>query len=131
MKMDLITPCKSCPFRTDIEFPLRNARVREILAAIFDRDMTFACHATVDYGREEQKDEDEGEQRPRRSEPGEQHCAGAMILLTKAGRPNQWMRIAARIRAFDPSRLKLDAPVYDSRAAMVARFQQLNRRGKV
>lgn len=142
MNMDLVTPCKTCPFKVGTDFPLRLGRVHEILAAICDRDMTFACHATVDYDDEPDPDSDHcvhdiapasacrqciPGQLPRISKPGEQHCAGAMILLTHIRRPNQWMRIAQRIRLFDPSRLKMDAPVFKTRAQMLAHFRKMNR----
>jgi hypothetical protein len=58
----------------------------------------------------------------------EQHCAGAMILLEKNGCANQMMRIAERLRFYDHKRLKMDAPVFATRAAMVEAFRKLNRR---
>jgi len=129
MKFDLVTPCKTCPFRTDRTFPLTVARVREILSALFDRDQTFSCHGTVDYAAIEERGEDMHDEGYRHI-PGaeEQHCAGAMVLLEKSGRANQMMRIAERLGFYDHKRLKMDAPVFASRDAMVKAFQKLNRR---
>lgn len=128
MKMDLVSPCKSCPFRTDRPFFLTTGRVREILRALTERDQTFACHNTVDYDKEDEHDEPDGEQRPRMSTAAEQHCAGALILLEHIERPNQWMRIAERIRLYDRRRLKMDAPVFRSVEQMIAHFVKLNRK---
>jgi hypothetical protein len=129
--MDLVTPCKDCPFRTDKPFYLTMGRVREILRALVERDQTFPCHKTVDYAANEQADEDDGEdQRPRIGTEKEQHCAGAMILLEHMERPNQLMRIAERIRLYDRTKLKMDSPVFTSAEQMLAHFAKQNRATK-
>lgn len=109
MRFDLRTPCRDCPFRTDIEFALAPGRVREIWDAITTQDATFVCHKTTRF-------DDDGEYR---ASATEQHCAGALILLLRKERPNQLMRIAARIGRFDPDALDLDAPVFDDVDAMI------------
>jgi len=43
-----------------------------------------------------------------------QHCAGALIIMEKIERPSQMMRICERLGLYDRSKLKLDAPVFDS-----------------
>ena len=63
-------------------------------------DLTFACHETT-------------------RQPVVQHCAGALILNEKLGRPNWRIRFAATLGLFDPSRLHLEAPVVDSFEAFV------------
>jgi len=63
-------------------------------------DLTFACHETT-------------------RQPVVQHCAGALILNEKLGRPNWRIRFAATLGLFDPSRLHLEAPVVDSVEAFV------------
>ena len=114
MKFGMKTPCTHCPFRTDVTPFLRPAWAREILSAIVDRDGTFPCHKTI--GRDE-----DGEYV--RSD-GEQHCAGASILLEKIERPNQLMRIAERFGDYDRNALDMDAPVYDTPRAMIAAYNR-------
>ena len=101
MKFELARPCAHCPFRRDRPFGLRRARCEEIAAGLFEQDLTFTCHETT-------------------SQRGnEQHCAGALILHEKLGRPNWRIRFAAEFGLFDPQRLHLDAPVVDSVAEFV------------
>jgi hypothetical protein len=103
VKFDLITPCKDCPFRTDVAPYLTAERVYEIGDACERRQETFACHKTVEY-------DDEGE--PVRTQK-EQHCAGALIMLERLETPNQMMRIAERFGAYDRTKLRMDAPVFE------------------
>jgi hypothetical protein len=104
MKFDLTAPCDSCPFRTDKLFRgLGIARKQEIADALTRRQQTFACHKTIDYSGDESRYND-----------NTQHCAGAMILLEKLGRPNQMMRWMERIGYYDRHRLNMEAPVVDS-----------------
>jgi hypothetical protein len=102
VKFDLIRPCAHCPFRSDYAFGLRPGRCAEIAAALFEQDLTFLCHETT-----------------RLPEDQQQHCAGALILHEKLGRPNWRIRFAANLGLFDPSRLHLEAPVVDSVADFV------------
>lgn len=104
----LVRPCANCPFRTDAPPFLR--RAPEIAQSIAEGSF-FSCHKTVDY----EVDEEE-----RFSPlPGEQFCAGALILMEKAGARNQAVRLAERLDMHDPARLDLEAPVFDSLAAFV------------
>lgn len=104
MKFDLTSPCIACPFRSDIEFALARGRVYEIYDGLTLRDATFSCHKTVTH-------DDDGEYVPKQDE---QHCAGAMIMLMRMDMPNQMMRIAERIGAFDPDKLNMKAAVFDT-----------------
>jgi len=106
MKYDLKQPCANCPFRTDIPPFLTPGRAKDILDTLTRQQGTFTCHKTAHslVGKGGQ----------------EQHCAGAMILLEKIGRPNQMMRIAERLRMYDHRQLNMDAPVFDSPADMLA-----------
>jgi hypothetical protein len=104
--MSLVTPCPDCPFRTDVARFLGPGRYADIAEQILDRGESFSCHKTVDYSR---------------SNKGRLHektcaCAGAMIFMTHCERPNQLMQVMERLGAFDPSRLNMDAPVYQTRA---------------
>lgn len=113
MKMGLVTPCARCPFRHDVRPYITAARAIEIVESLTDGDQTFACHKTTRF-----EEDDDGFCAAVRH-PDEQHCAGAMIMLEKMERPNQWMRIAERLRIYDRHRLRMDAPVYDDGDAMI------------
>lgn len=103
MNFDLRTPCDTCPFRTDVAPFLRQDRGSEIADAL-RQDKAFACHKTVEH-------DDDGERVPRSEE---QHCAGALILLERAGQPNQLMRIAERLDLYDRTKLDTSAPVFET-----------------
>lgn len=109
MKMDLVAPCVNCPFRTDKVFHLRTERVREILTAITHGQKTFTCHNTLHL-----RDHDH------------QHCAGATILLEKIEKPNQWMRWMERISMYDPIKLRMDSPVFETPEAMIEEYRRRN-----
>jgi hypothetical protein len=106
MSYGLVTPCANCPFRTDVRPFITAARVREILST----DGDFPCHKTVTF---DEDDEDGGTINTGK----EQMCAGFLILLEHEQCPNQMMRIAERLGLYDPSKLRMDAPVYKSRRA--------------
>jgi hypothetical protein len=105
MKYTKTTPCDNCPFRSDKPFHLGKGRVREIQRSL--SRATFACHKTTEAG---------GCDGGRNAEI---HCAGALILLEKLDEPSQMMRIAERLGMYDRTKLKMDAPVYDSFEEMV------------
>lgn len=105
MNYDLKRPCAHCPFRTDCPSGwLGFDRAQEIAESIIDRQQSFPCHETTSH-------DDDGE---RVDTEGEQHCAGAMILLEKLKRPNQMMRIAERLGMYDHAKLDMTAPVFDT-----------------
>jgi hypothetical protein len=118
MNFDLRAPCANCPFRTDITFYLDTSRVVEICDAITRRQHTFACHKTTKH------DDETGRCIPHK---GEQHCAGALVMLERLDRPNQMMRIAERLRYYDRTKLRMDSPVFESPAAMIEHYRKLNR----
>lgn len=103
MKFDLKTPCKDCPFVKGNTMKLHPERVNELDDGL--RHTTFSCHKTVEY------DDEDGEGYDTEDT---QHCAGALILLEKEGRPGQMQQIAQRIGMYDPAKLNMEAPVYDS-----------------
>ena len=106
MHFNLKRPCANCPFRTDKEEQsgwLGEERAEDIIDAITRRQGTFSCHKT--------NIQDDGElQETRDSE----HCAGALILLEKMGRPNQLMRISERLGFYDRTKLDMESPVFDT-----------------
>lgn len=102
MDFKLKRPCKNCPFRTDcLEGWLGRSRAEEIIDAITTQQQTFSCHATVDYGKFDEDDECGGE-RAGPAPKGEQHCAGALLMLDQSGAGiGQLARIAERLGKFD------------------------------
>lgn len=103
MKFEMTAPCPKCPFRTDVKPYLTRARAKEIADSIVQQQQTFPCHVTTEH-------DDDGEVcGPTGSE---QHCAGALILLEHANRPNQMMRISERLGVYNRRALDMDAPVF-------------------
>lgn len=110
----LITPCANCPFRSDVRPYITAGRAKEILTSQGE----FHCHKTVELGEPiEDDDETWGEVL---EDKNAQVCAGFLICLENDGSPNQMMRIAERLRLYDPSKLRMDAPVYKSVREAVA-----------
>lgn len=125
MAYDLRRPCAKCPFRTDIKPYIRHGRALEIAAGLERGE--FTCHqTTVD------SEDDEGECE-RVDGPDAQHCAGALIMLEAEGHPSQMMRIAERLRGkdggpmYDPSKLDMTAPVYQSRDEFIDAHREAER----
>lgn len=103
MRYNLRAPCASCPFRDDQPGYLRYER-REEIADGLARGASFACHKTLDYSSGEPQET-----------PRSQHCAGALIVMEREGRPpGQLARIFMRLGSYDPDALDMDAPVFDS-----------------
>lgn len=94
----LVRPCADCPFRTDRPFYLTPGRVSEIERST--KVFPFSCHNTVDESKDETHENS--------------HCAGALILLEKIGRPSLVMRLAESLGLYDPKALDMEAPVYSS-----------------
>lgn len=115
MDYTLTHPCSNCPFRKDRPFPLPAARVEEIRDGLERGD--FTCHKTT-------IDTEEGDERM--DGPKAQHCAGALILLEKLERPSQMMRICERLGFYDRTKLKMDAPVYDTFEEMIEGCDRAN-----
>lgn len=103
----LTKPCSSCPFRNDIRPFLRKDRVRQIEQSLVQSE--FHCHLTAEH-------DDEGEQMHTGNEV---HCAGALILMEKMGRPSQMMRISERLGMYDRTKLDMNAPVFNSFREMI------------
>lgn len=108
MKTDLVRPCANCPFRTDIVPFLTPGRVQQLEQELVGRQASFACHKTLDYERRGMHGELGADTK------NTQHCAGAMILLEKIGRANQWMRWMERLGGYDMKKLDMGSPVYNS-----------------
>lgn len=98
----MTSPCDNCPFRSDVKPYITPGCVREIERSLSRAE--FPCHKTTEH-------DDDGH---RARSNDEIHCAGALILLEKEQRPSQMMRVCERLGMYDPSKLNMDAPVYDS-----------------
>lgn len=104
----MIRPCPDCPFLKASRYDFHPERAREIVECITRMNSTFQCHHTLDYS-------DEFNSGPL---PGDkpQHCAGALILHEKLGKPSWMIRLAHALGIYDPARLDMTAPVVDSAA---------------
>lgn len=115
MNYTKISPCDNCPFRKDKPFPLPADRVEEIRDGLERGE--FPCHKTT-------VDTEDGD---RQETDKSLHCAGALILLEKLEQPSQMMRICERIGLYDRTKLKMDAPVYDTWPQMIRACDKANR----
>lgn len=127
----LTKPCPKCPFRTDVQPFLRLGRVLEIHERL-RAGAQFSCHNTVDYSDHDDDDECTTEHT---IGPGEQFCAGALLLLEHqynglAGGAgchiNQAARFWSRFTGFNPDDLDHEAPVYTSFDAMIEAYEKEN-----
>lgn len=116
----LVSPCKKCPFRTDVEPYLRTERAREI-AETLQEGSEFPCHETTVMQADETGEETlvEG--------PRSRFCAGAMATMEREGAPNQMLRVAERLGFYDPAKLmSRDQPVYRSLSDWVQAHARAN-----
>lgn len=111
----LTTPCANCPFRSDRPFHLTPARALEIATCLREGG-DFPCHKTLDY------DHPTEDGRPDQNGPGANRCAGMLIVMEKSGLRNRIMQIAQRLGLYDPAKLQMDAPVYESLDAWLASY---------
>jgi hypothetical protein len=102
MLYSLKKPCSDCPFRKNVTPYLSYERAEEISSGIVDGDGSFSCHKTSTLNRKTNTGKDV------------QHCAGAMIIMEKIGKPNQGMRIMERIGLYDRNQLEMDSPVFNN-----------------
>ena len=93
MHFDHLKPCNDCPFRRENFISLTPGRVDEVAGnMISSAGKTFTCHKSI-YPRKKIAKKDH------------QHCGGALIFAEKNGIATQMMRIAERLRIYDPARL--------------------------
>lgn len=116
MKFDLKRPCAHCPFRCDIRPFLTAERVEGIEESLVRS--TFACHETTEYVEDDEGGGDLA------ATADSQHCAGALILMEKEGRPSQMMRIAERLGMYDHTNLDMTAPVFNTFEDMINAQEQ-------
>ena len=109
----LKSPCKDCPFRSDVARYLSPERAQEIMRESYE-DSNFYCHKTVDYS-----DDSDG-----RIAEKSRVCAGFLVTMEKEGRANQPTRIAERIGLYDRAEMDMDAPTYDSMQEWVRSYSR-------
>ncbi|MEA1987788.1 MAG: DUF6283 family protein [Pseudomonadota bacterium] len=114
MNFNLRKPCKGCPFRKDVRPFLKQERAKEIAVSVALHDQAFPCHKTLGF-------DDETENTV--TTPKSEHCAGALLMLEKMDRPNQFMRIAERTGIYKRSRLDMKTPVFESIEEMIEHFE--------
>lgn len=112
-----VKPCKKCPFRTDVEPYLTQDRVTEIVTDVAN-GAPFWCHETTVMVED---DEDGSEMAP---DENSAVCAGSIIVMEKMDQPNQYLRIAERVGAYDRERMHMDSPVHESWGAMQQHFAE-------
>lgn len=110
----LTTPCKDCPFRTDVAPFLSHDRARSI-ADDCSESANFYCHKTVDYDSDDGASTISGRARV---------CAGFLITMERENRANQATRVAERLGMYDSAALDHDAPVHDSMEEWVASHER-------
>ena len=87
-------PCRKCPFRAKFKGDddyLRPGRRAEIVQSML-ADGMFPCHETVDYASGEDGDDDLS---------NTVECAGAALVMLRAGRDTQMLRISERLGMVD------------------------------
>lgn len=98
-RYSLRTPCRKCPFRTDVEPYLRTGRAEEIAHALHQGG-EFPCHETTVPAETADGGSTlvEG--------PRSRFCAGAMATMEREGNPNQMLRIAERLGLYDQEKAR-------------------------
>lgn len=103
MHFDLHVPCGNCPFLRNGGIRLTKPRVKQICRDILsDQGKTFACHKTTADRNGELVEV-----------MSSRHCAGALIFSHKHGNSTQMMRIAERLRMYEPRKLMANQEVVD------------------
>jgi len=96
-------PCKDCPFRRSVDFPIGVERRSEIAESLGNDFNVFPCHkSTFDK---------DGAPLP---DSAHRHCTGAMMVLEQCDRPNIAMRIARAEKLYNPDDLEDWGDVYES-----------------
>lgn len=111
MKYSMATPCKHCPFRTNIEGYLTKERVIEIAHSVL-QGQTFPCHKTT-----QAVEEDDGGCDMQATDDS-QECAGAAIFAAKHETSSQMSRIAGRL-GMKVAKLNMRAKVCKSLDQMI------------
>lgn len=109
MRFDLRQPCDKCPFRSDRAPYLQKKRVEGILNDLLCLNKTFPCHQTTSAGL--------GRRVLARNY---QHCAGALIMVERAGKPNWRIRLADALGLYKPALLKMKSQIFSPKKMIEA-----------
>ena len=97
MNYTMTTPCDACPYLIGSGFTWESLQAHA--------SGQFACHKTCELS------DGSGVYEAKKKAL---HCAGALIMLEKMGRPHQMMRICERLGMYDSSKMNMAAPVVGS-----------------
>lgn len=112
MHFNIKRPCAKCPFRKDIIAYLSPERAKEISDSLLE-GKTFPCHETIDYTNTD----DNGNPIYKLEETS--HCAGALVMIKKNDVAHQMTQIAERFGLYDPSKIDMESPVYETFDAFI------------
>lgn len=116
----LVSPCKECPYRSDLPSYLKGwlgrERATEIARNVFDLGQSFPCHKTTEH---DDRKLDQGY-----THKGcESQCAGASIMQIKLGKTSAYMQVAERLgwtkEIEAMQQLDLDSPVFETVADFI------------
>lgn len=98
-------PCNNCPFRKEVRFPLKPARIKKITEGLLN-DETFSCHKTTGRKRSDW-----------------QICFGSVLFLeniVQSGcRSNFRYRLEIRLGRLDITDLRQDDAIWNSVEEMI------------
>jgi len=105
MKYEMTRPCNTCPFRNDGgRLYVDPDRLRSFARG------EFVCHETAEV----EEDDEYGCGGDFVAVPESQHCAGALIFYENADWRNLMTDVMITAGKYDPSKLKMDSPVFKS-----------------
>lgn len=114
----LTDPCTHCPFRTDTGQAITAERAAD-LAEDISTTSTFYCHQTLPRDNDDEAPRHDGTPDVERLGTRTRACAGALIVLEKSHQASAPMRMGQALGLYDPNRLNMDAPTYDTLNAWV------------
>lgn len=115
---NLISPCKNCPFRTDIPEQkgwLHIDHAKDIYKTLVDGKV-FVCHKTTNHDYDVE-DEDGNLVPSGKLYPENEFCAGALILMENEGIQfnSHAVRSGIALGLYDRSKLRVEgAPVFST-----------------
>lgn len=116
---DKTAPCKDCPFKKTS--PLHEgigAEVAGMMTKLDEGTLAHTCHMTDPRTDHEDAVNYEGPV---------QHCAGAMIMMEKAGKANQAMFLAELNDKYDPTKLEMNAPIFTKKEMVQVYYDYLKK----
>lgn len=94
------TPCENCPFRKTKKLIVTKARAKELVKQVVDSGKTFTCHKTL------------------KNKMGT-HCAGAIELIKKEGKPHYGLSVARSLGIYNPDNYNSPELIFDSAQAFI------------